>query len=89
MDYSLKEISDIAKVYHEVEITARDFLFISASAMKNKEHQKKSAEKVLEAIEKYNQLPKEVRKELEKDTSANVSKIIELEKLCNKTITKK
>ena len=33
MDYSLKETSNIVKVYHKVELVARDFLFISASAM--------------------------------------------------------
>ncbi len=82
------EMAQMMRVYHQVESAAKDFLFISASAMKNKEHAVKSAQATLRTLENYKKLPLEIRKELEKDKSSHVSKIVELEKLCKEVLLK-
>jgi hypothetical protein len=69
-------------VYHEIESEAKNFLFISSAAFKDKSHKTKSAQKVLDAIEEYKKLPLELRNELERNKNNHVSKIVELEKLC-------
>lgn len=89
MTYSTKEIAKMMKVYAELEIEAKDFLFISSASLKNKEYVIRSAQKTIKAIEAYNKLPLEIRKELEMDKNMAAGKIIELEKLCKKTIDKK
>lgn len=88
MAYELKDVLNMLRIYHWVELEAEKFLSISAYAMKRKDFEKKSAESTLKAIEEYKKLPIELRKEIEKDPSTNVSKIIELERLCRRAIEK-
>ena len=88
MTYELTEVLNISRVFHQVESEAQIFLSISAFAMKNKAHSVKSALATLRAIEEYKKLPSELRKELENDKSASVSKIVEIERLCKETIAR-
>jgi hypothetical protein len=89
MTYELKDVLKMLRVYHGVESEAEKFLTVSSFAMKNKEYKEKCAESTLKAIEEYKKLPIELRKEIEKDPSTNVSKIIEIEKMCRDAIGKK
>jgi hypothetical protein len=86
MAYELKEIVNFMQIYHNLESKAMDFLSISAGALKNKSYKIKSAQTTLNALKEYKKLPLELRKELEKDKMAQVSKIIELEKAAKKVI---
>ncbi|MEK6918672.1 MAG: hypothetical protein AABW73_01405 [Nanoarchaeota archaeon] len=84
MDYKLSEIAEMMKIYVRAEAETKDYLFLSASSMKNKEPKIKSAQRTIKAIEEYKKLPLELRKEIEKDT--NMSRIEMIEKLCQETI---
>jgi hypothetical protein len=86
MTYELKNIIKMMKIYSEVESEAKNFLFISAYPLKNKDQKVKIAHSTLKAIENYKKLDNEVRMELENDKNTNVSKLIELEKLCREAI---
>lgn len=86
MSYTLPEVVRIVQTYHELESAAKDFLFISSAALKNKDSKIKSAQKTLTALESYKKLPLEVRKELEKDKHSHVSNIEALEKLCRSSL---
>ena len=86
MAYELKDVLHIIQVYNNLESKIKDFLFISAAALKNKEHKIKSAEILLIAIQEYKKLPTPIRNELEKDKQLNVHKIIELERLCQNAL---
>lgn len=82
MEFETKEIARMMKVYTRAESEIRDFLFISSYPMKNKDRNIKSAQTTLVAIEEYKKLPVELRKELEDDKNAYVSKVDEIERLC-------
>ena len=82
MNYKLKDLPTMFRIYHAVEMEIEKFLSISAYAMKNKVHKIKSAESTLRAIEEYKKLPTALRKKLEKDKTSNVSRIDEIEKMC-------
>ncbi len=86
MSYENSELPKIMKAYHEVESELRDFLSISAFALKDKTYKKKKAESSLKAIAEYRKLPKELRQELEKDKDAYVSNIDQVEKLCKESL---
>lgn len=86
MAYNEKEIVKMMKVFHAIESEAKDFLYLSAFAMKYKDKIKESAQKAILAIEEYKRLPLEIRKELERDTTSYVNKINELEKACRKFV---
>jgi hypothetical protein len=86
MTYESKEVLNMLKVFHCVESSAKDFLFLSAFAMKYKDKIVKIAQTTINAIEEYKKLPVELKKELENDKSNYVSDIIELEKACKKAI---
>ncbi len=86
MAYEIKEIVQMMKVYHTLESEAKDFMFISAASMKNKDYKIKRAETLLKAIEEYKKLPNELKVELEKDKTTTAYKIVELEKLCKEAI---
>lgn len=88
MGYQLGEIAEMMRIYNRVEAEAKDFLFISSSALKNKEYQVKSAKSTLAAIEEYRKLPIELRNELEKNKSAYVKDIAQLENACNAAIAR-
>jgi hypothetical protein len=86
MAYETKDILNMIKTYHEVEICSKEFLLYAAWGMKYKEKIAINAIALLKAIEKYKKLPEEIRNELEKDKNNHVSNIIELEKACKKVI---
>lgn len=86
MAYKSKEVIQMLRIFKELESKAKDFLFLSAFPMKNKEQKVKSATATLKAIEEYKKLPLEIRKEVEADKNNHVSKIEELEKLCKEAI---
>jgi hypothetical protein len=87
-EYKLKDLPNILKAFHNVELEAKDFLSFSAFAMKYPEKIIKNAKTTLKAIDEYKKLPLELRKELENDKNNYVSNIIEIEKICKKAIEK-
>ena len=89
MNFELNNVVKMILIFNKAETEIKNFLFLSASALKNKEYKIKSAENTLSAIENYKNLPVELRKELEKDKTGNINKIIEIEKLCKEVISKK
>lgn len=89
MAYEINEVAEMIKIYNNLESKIKDFLFISAAALKNKEHKIKSAEALLIAIQDYKKLPIKIRDELEKDEKLNVHKLVELEKLCREALNLK
>ena len=86
MSYEIGDVLKFLKVYHEMELEANNFLFISAYPMKNKDSKISSAQKVLRAIEEYKKLPLKIRKALENDKTTHVSKLVELERLCKEAV---
>lgn len=82
MSYELSDLPKMMGVFHEVESELRDFLSLSAFALKDKTFKKKKAASALKAIEEYKKLPKKLRIELEKDKNFYVSNIEQIEKLC-------
>ncbi len=86
MSYDLQDVLHMLRTYHLVELEAEKFWFIAAFPRKDKAQKVKSAQTVLNAIEEYKKLPLELRKELEKDKSAHVSKLVELERICKESI---
>jgi len=83
---SPEELAEMFRIYHVVENECEKFLSISAFAMKDKNFKKKSASSTLKAIENYKKLPAGLRRELEKNKTAHVSKIDKIEKMCKNVL---